>query len=518
MSSRWRPGKLQLRLSGLLLVLLLAVGGLYVALLSRLAERYVAEDLQRRNRGLAASVAAALHLNEGTHELSAAAVRKLFDAAMTVNPYIKLYFLDVRTGRILNASAKPAELQLTQVPLGPVRALLAGQQPLPILGADPRHPGQPQPFSAALLRTASGQPRHYLYITLAGDPAAPPPADLRRSHILRVLLRTLAVAGLAVLALGLLLIALLTRNLDRLAQAVRRLQDGDYSARVTGIRGQDELSDLAEAFNDMAARTEQAVGALHRADALRREVMANISHDLRTPLTSIEGYAETILHPPYHLTDEERQRYAGTILTNTRHLKRMVSELFELSKLEGQQALPHPEPLSLAELVQDVLLKLAPQAQAAGLRLHPDWGEAGAARLPMVWADAGLLERVLQNLLDNALLHTPAGGRVWVRLLPAADGSRRLGVEVGDTGQGIAAADLPFVFDRFYRAPRVRTNQQPGLGLGLAIARRIVALHGGELTVRSAEGHGTCFAFSVPVHVAGLPCQPAGPGLAAPDA
>ncbi len=515
MSSPWRPGRLQLRLSVLLLVLLLAVGGLYVALLSRLAERYVAEDLQRRNRGLAASVAATLHLNEGTHELSAAAVRKLFDAAMTVNPYIKLYFLDVRTGRILNASAKPAELRLTQVPLGPVRALLAGRQPLPILGADPRHPGQPQPFSAALLRTASGQ--HYLYITLAGDPAAPPPADLRRSHILRVLLRTLVVAGLAVLALGLLLIALLTRNLDRLARAVRRLQDGDYSARVTGIRGHDELSDLAEAFNAMAARTERAVGALHRADALRREVLANISHDLRTPLTSIEGYAETILHPPYLLTDEERQRYAGTILTNTRHLKRMVSELFELSKLEGQQALPHPEPLSLAELVQDVLLKLAPQAQAAGLRLHPDWGEAGAAQLPMVCADAGLLERVLQNLLDNALLHTPAGGQVWVRLRPDA-GSRRLGVEVSDTGQGIAAADLPFVFDRFYRAPRVRTSQQPGLGLGLAIARRIVALHGGELTVRSTEGHGTCFAFSVPVHVAGLPCQAAVPGHATPDA
>ncbi|WP_354586266.1 HAMP domain-containing sensor histidine kinase [Hymenobacter sp. UYCo722] len=490
--------------------MLLVVGGLYVALLSRLAARYVAEDLQRRNRGLANSVTVALHLNEGTHELSAAAVRQLFEAAMTVNPYIKLYFLDARTGRILNASAKPAELRLTRVPLGPVRALLAGRQPLPIFGADPRHPGRPQPFSAALLRTAGGQPRHYLYITLAGDPAAPPPADLRRSHILQLILRTLAVAGLAVLLTGLLLIALLTRNLDRLTRAVRRLQHGDYSARVTGIRGRDELSDLAEAFNAMAARTEQAVGALHRADALRREVLANISHDLRTPLTSIEGYAETILHPPYELTAAERQRYAGTILANTRHLKRMVSELFELSKLEGQQVLPHPEPLALAELVQDVLLKLAPQAQAAGLGLHPDWGETGAAHLPMVCADAGLLERVLQNLLDNALLHTPAGGQVWVRLRPADVGLQRIGVEVSDTGRGIAPADLPFIFDRFYRAPRVRTSQQPGLGLGLAIARRIVALHGGELTVHSTEGQGTCFAFSVPVHEAGQPCRPAG--------
>lgn len=368
MSSRWHPGRLQLRLSVLLLVLLLAVSGLYVALLSRLAE-----DLQRRNRGLAASVAATLHLNEGTHELSAAAVRQLFDAAMTVNPYIKLCFLDVRTGRILNASAKPAELRLTRVPLGPVRALPAGRHPLPIFGADPRNPGRPQPFSAALLRTAGGQPRHYLYITLAGDPAAPPPADLRRSHILQVLLRTLVVAGLAVLPVGLLLIALLTRNLDRLARAVRCLQHGDYSARVTGFRGHDELSDLAEAFNDMAARTEQAVGALHRADALRREVLANSSHDLRTPLTSIEGYAETILHPPYQLSDAEQQRYAGTILTNTRHLKRMVSELFELSKLEGQQALAqHRRP--------GHLLRLCGASARGRPTLPAGWGRAGNTR------------------------------------------------------------------------------------------------------------------------------------------
>lgn len=506
MTLRWRPQSLQFRLSLLLLGLLLALSGLYVGLLSQAADRYVAEELQRRNRGLAASVAGTLHLDERTNELPAAAVRQTFSAAMTVNPYIKLYFLDLRDGRIFNASAQPHEIQLTHVPLGPVRAFLAGRQPLPILGADPRHPATPQPFSAVLLHTAAGQPYCYLYVTLSGDATAPTPTALRQSHIMRVLLRTLAVAGAGVLLVGWLLILLLTRNLDRLGQAVRRLRAGDYAARAEGIRGGDDLSELALAFNEMAARTEEAVAALRSTDALRRELMANISHDLRTPLASIEGYAETIVQQRDLLSPDEQQRYLGIILKNTQSLKRLVAELFELSRLEARQTVAHPEPLALGELVQDLLLKLAPEALARQLRLHAAGPDEAAPVLPLVCADVGLLERALQNLLDNALHYTPAGGQVLVRLLPPTAGQPRVGLEVRDTGKGIDAADLPFVFDRFFRASPARGSQPPGLGLGLAIARRIAELHGSELTVRSTRGEGTCFAFSVPVYVPGTTC------------
>lgn len=505
MTLRWRPKSLQFRLSLLLLGLLLALSGLYITLLSQAADRYVAEDLQRRNRGLAASVAGTLHLDERTNELPAAAVRQTFSAAMTVNPYIKLYFLDLRDGRIFNASAQPHEVQLTRVPLGPVRAFLAGRQ-LPILGADPRHPATPQPFSAVLLHTAAGRPYCYLYVTLGGDAATPTPTALRQSHILRVLLRTLAVAGGGVLLVGLLLIFLLTRNLDRLGQAVRRLRAGDYAARAEGIRGGDDLGELALAFNEMAARTEQAVAALRSTDALRRELMANISHDLRTPLASIEGYAETIVHQQALLSPEEQQRYLGIILKNTLSLKRLVGELFELSKLEAHQTVAHPEPLAISELVQDLLLKLAPEAQARQLHLHVAGPSHAAANLPLVCADVGLLERALQNLLDNAVHYTSAGGQVLVRLLPPTAETPRMGIEICDTGAGINAADLPFVFDRFFRAPQSAASRPAGLGLGLAIARRIAELHGSDLTVSSIKGQGTCFAFSVPVYVSGASC------------
>ena len=491
----WHPGSLQLRLSLLLVALLITVSGLYTYLLSQSASAYVAEALQRRNRDLAASVAQTLHLNRHTNELPAAAVRETFDQAMVINPHIKLYFLDLQ-GHIFNASAKPHEVQLSAVPLGPVRALLAGRAPLPILGADPRHPAVPQPFSAVLLRTAAGQPYCYLYITLDGDPAAPEALTQRHGHILRLLLRTLLLAGVAVAVVGILLVSFLTRNLKRISLAARRLQAGDYAARVTNVRGGDELSELAMAFNDMAARTERAVAALRHTDTQRRELVANISHDLRTPLTSIEGYAETILHRQHLLTEAERQSYLATILRNTQSLKRLVSELFELSKLETHQTMLRPEPFALPELVQDVLLSLQPAAQARGLALTTD--PAGA--MPLVCADVGLLERVLQNLLDNALRYTPPGGHVTVRVRPPGPAQPRVRVEVQDTGRGIAATDLPFVFDRFYRSGPTRAASESGIGLGLAIARRIVELHGGPLTVSSTEGVGTCFAFSVAVY------------------
>ena len=495
----WHPRQLQVRLSLLLLGLLALVSGTYVYLLSQSADDYVSEAIQRRNRDLAASVASALHLNKRTNELAPGAVRQTFSAAMTINPHIKLYFLTLE-GRIFNASAQPHEIKLTTVPLGPVRAFLSGTVPLPIRGADPRHPQSPRPFSAVLLRTAAGQPYCYLYITLDASPNAPEPVAQWHSYILRLLLQTLALASVAAAVIGVVLISFLTKNLQRISQAVRRLQAGDYAARVEHIRSGDELGELATAFNDMAARTEQAVAALHNNDELRRELVANISHDLRTPLASIEGYTETILHQQHLLSEAERVSYLSTILKNTQRLKRLVSELFELSKLEAQQSAFQPEPFALPELVQDVLLALQPAAQAQGLHLAADI----PTPVPLVYADVALLERVLQNLLDNALRFTPAGGRVLVRVLPPAAGLARVRLEVQDTGRGIAPADLPHVFDRFYRSDHTRAVGD-GLGLGLAIASRIVALHGSELTVSSTEGQGTCFAFLVPVYTAGAP-------------
>lgn len=490
---RWRPQRLQLRLSLLFVGLLLGVSGLYGWLLYRAADDYVAEEMQRINHSLAGSIAKALRINERTNELSAAAIRRTFDQAMVINPRIKLYFIGF-DGALLASSAKPGKIRITRVPTAPIKTFLAGRAPLPIWGVDPCLPETPTPFSAVLLRNAAGAPYCYLYITLDTRPAAGEPDAQRQSYLLRVLLRTLLVAAGSVLIIGLLLISLLTRNLDRLSAAVRRLQTGDYATRVTDIQPGDELGELAAAFNAMAARTQQAITALENTDALRRELLANVSHDLRTPLASIEGYAETILLRQPHLTDDERQRYLHIILNNTRSLKQLVTELFELSKLEARQTVPKPEPFAVAELVQDVLLQLRPRAEERTVRLSA----RTAPDLPFACADVSMVERVLHNLLENAIRYTPAAGqvRVEVRVQDAA----WLHVEICDTGQGIAPDDLPHVFDRFYRSNQGRPQPQEGLGLGLAIARKMVELHGSTLRVTSTEGEGTCFAFELPVY------------------
>ena len=205
------------------------------------------------------------------------------------------------------------------------------------------------------------------------------------------------------------------------------------------------------------------------------------------------SYTETILLRQHLLTPAERQQYLDTILKNTRSLKRLIFELFELSKLEASHTVPQPEPFSLTELVHDVVQQLAPVARARAVVLRV----APAPTVPFACADVGLLERVLQNLLDNALRHTPAGGQVCVDVAPA---NGRLALHVRDTGPGIAPPDLPHIFNRFYRTDQVRRKSQGGLGLGLAIARRIVELHGGELTASSPPGQGACFTFSVPVY------------------
>ena len=178
-------------------------------------------------------------------------------------------------------------------------------------------------------------------------------------------------------------------------------------------------------------------------------------------------------------------------LRNTASLQSLVEELFELAKLDARQVQLRTEPLQIAELAQDVVLKLAPKAQAAGVSL----GVEPAGDLPLVSADVGLVERVLTNLIDNALRFTPAGGSV--RAILDGEG-RAVRVTVADTGAGIAPEDLPHIFERFYRADKSRDRATGGAGLGLAIARQIVELHGSSLEVHSRPGEGARFSFVLP--------------------
>jgi signal transduction histidine kinase len=223
----------------------------------------------------------------------------------------------------------------------------------------------------------------------------------------------------------------------------------------------------------------------------RRELIADLSHDLRTPLVAMRGYLELLVARGEAMPADERRQHAETALRQCRHLASLVDELFELARLDGKGMALDREPLALAELASDVVQKFALAAATRGVTLDV----AAESGLPPVRADLRLIERVLENLVANALRHTPDGGRVELRLgrTPGA-----VQAEVSDNGSGIPADELPFVFDRHYRGAASRLSDPDGAGLGLAIARRIVELHGGTLRAESEPSRGTCLRFALP--------------------
>jgi PAS domain S-box-containing protein len=233
----------------------------------------------------------------------------------------------------------------------------------------------------------------------------------------------------------------------------------------------------------------------------RSELLANLSHDLRTPLAAMQGYLELLLLQHGRLDAAEAHNYLQTAARHSERLGRLVGDLFELARLEADDMRLKPEPVALAELAHDVAQKFAPEAQRRGVTLEVE-RDVGAS--PMAAADIALVERLLGNLVDNALRHTPAGGRVTLAL--GAD-AWRAQMAVSDDGAGIDAEALPGIFERYQRASRVGSkgcDEHPGLGL--AIARRIAQLHGSQLRVESGAGTGTRVSFELPL--AGRPAAP----------
>lgn len=486
----FRRGSLQFKLSLLFAALLLAVSAAYFYMMSTSSADYLAEMTQKRNVNLAASIAKELEIDPATNELPSEALQNLFHQAMIINPNIKLYMIG-HDGEILTASANPGEIKVKGIDVTRVEAFIHKTDSMPIYGDDPRFPSEPKVFSATSLLNQDNSLHCYLYITL-GSEEKTDSASIRHSYILMVLGRALLVALVVTLVIGFLCVFWLTKDLKRVSSAVRQMEQGDYSVRVEA-HSSDEVNELALAFNTMASKIHSAMTQLKQNDELRRELIANISHDLRTPLASVEGYVETILHKKHLLTEGEQQQYLETILKNTRRLGRLIADLFELSKLEARQVQPRPETFSLLELANDIILQLTPKAQASTVTIARDFVEY----VPLTYADISLIERVLQNLIENAIQYTPEGGEVVVSV--AKENSQHIRVGISDTGPGITEEDLRHIFDRFYRSSSVRSKTRGGLGLGLAIAKKIIELHNSTLQVESKVNVGTTFWFVLPV-------------------
>jgi signal transduction histidine kinase len=264
----------------------------------------------------------------------------------------------------------------------------------------------------------------------------------------------------------------------------------DITPRLAGADANgDALARLTYVVERLAARIVEQIEQIGQIDPDRRELIAYLSHDLRAPLASMRGYLETILLKRGALSESVQHDYLEIAARHTQHLERLIHDLFQLSKLEAKQIEPQLETLVIGELLQDIAQKNQLVADHKSILIVTD----ASPVLPAISADPGLLERALQNLLENAVRHTPERGTIR---LSARNGGHGVLIEVSDTGKGIAPKDLPLIFERYYQC-QTRRDTGGGAGLGLAIVRRIVELHHSEIRVESCLHGGTSFSFEL---------------------
>ena len=324
-----------------------------------------------------------------------------------------------------------------------------------------------------------GVPVGAIYVDPLGQ-GADPQREAFLASVNRALLLAAAAASLVAVLIALGFSRRILGPIEDLTAAARRMEKGDLSQRVE-VRSRDEIGELARAFNAMA-------DGLARLEELRRNMVTDVAHELRTPLSNIRGYLEALREGVV----EPKQEVLDSLYEEAMLLNRLVDDLQELALAEAGQLRLERRPVALADVVDRAVEAARSRATAKGIALRVDLPED----LPLVDVDSQRIGQVLGNLLTNALTHTPSGGEVVVA---ARAGESEVEVIVSDTGEGIPPEHLPYIFERFYRVNKSRSRATGGTGLGLAIAKQLVEAHGGRIEVESEVGKGSRFTFTLPV-------------------
>jgi len=448
--------RLYRRISTLFIVILFVFAAVTLYISVRAANNYSQEVNQNLNRELAANVSVMMQpfIRDGI--INEAGIEDLVHSLMVINPSIEVYLLNTQ-GKILSYVAPEKVVKLESVSLDPVSSFLEGSSTKIIYGDDPRNPGEKKIFSAAEIiqdKRLTG----YIYIVLASQEYASAASVVRGSYMLGLSIRAIITILIGSALVGLLALWFIVKKLNRIVKGIRKFSNGDLKTRIE-VQNDDDLDQIGTVFNSMADTIEQNIEDLKGLENLRKELISNISHDLRTPIASIQGYAETLILKKDNIKADEQGKYLGIIYKNCDNLQDLVTNLFELSKLQANQVILNREPFSIGELVHDVANKYRILSQKKGVSINT----IVSKETPVVEADVLLIDRVLQNLIDNAIRFCKDGDTINIEI--KSDAQERVSVSIADTGAGIDQDHLPHIFERYFK----KDDRGGSSGLGLAI-------------------------------------------------
>jgi signal transduction histidine kinase len=474
------------KISIVFFVLLACVGLIYTYVSYDYSKRYLEELNQRLNHDTAKNIVEnSTPFYNG--QVIKPALEEMFHHVRAINPSLEVYLVDPK-GKIIAWYPPERKIALKQINLVPVLSFIENKDHSYIKGDDPLNPSQQKVFSASPL-TMNNMLYAYIYVVLNGEKQDAASDSLFGSYLLKLSARTMGITLIFTFLIGILIIRIITSNYSKILTVMQQFRQGDLNARIE-FKSMGDERQLGEMFNEMADILTVNIDKLKQVENLRRELIANVSHDLRTPIAIIRGYVETLQMKEETITKEERNQYINTVRESAEKLERLVNELFELSKLEANQVLAKKEPFIISELVSDISNKYQLIAETKNIAISTVLSK----ELPPVFADISLIERVMQNLIDNALKFTPSGGKIEIKTLKGTDNN--IEISVTDNGIGIPEKDREQIFARYYKANNF-TDLKNSTGLGLAIAKKILDLHQSTLDLVSVENSGSSFIFKL---------------------
>jgi len=474
------------KISSIFILVLVIFAGITLYISVRSANNYSVEVNQKLNWDLARNTVDLIKPKFQNGTVNKEAIDDIMHSMMVINPSLEVYLLDPQ-GRILSYVAPEKVVKLDKVSLDPIQRFFSDINHNLIFGDDPRNPGEKKTFSAARVVDQTNL-TGYIYIVLASQEYVSAAQMVIGSYILGLTIRSIFIILLVSAFVGLFFIWFITKKLNVITEGIREFQSGNFNARIP-VENNDELDNIGLVFNEMAGTISKNIRELKETDEFRKELISNVSHDLRTPIASIQGYAETLILKKDQINPDEQLKYLEIIYSSCERLKKLVGDLFDLSKLQTNQVKLNPERFPIAELISDIANKYRIISQKKGISINAFLPNEN----PIVEADILLIDRVLQNLIDNAIKFCKEGDYINIVIRSETDG--KVEISIADTGEGIKPDEIPYIFERYYKGKQYSEST----GLGLAIVKKIIDLHQSDIRVLSQPGKGTSFLFHLPI-------------------